>query len=130
MKPNPALAYWLLGVALVGASLVYAIATQQVAPLSSESVELTYDFEFVPKSLHIRVGQMVLWHNTSAVEHTIRCQPGADRQPRSVRVQPFGSGPIAPGGHFARAFTVAGTYHCSAEPRAEPGTHLTIEVLP
>lgn len=86
-----------------------------IAP-ASDTVVVTMSNRLVyePADLDIRVGQTVLWRNTSQIAHTVTADPERAAKEESVRLpegaEPFDSGDMAPGAEFAHTFTVAGAY--------------------
>lgn len=82
-------------------------------------VEIT-DREFKPKTVTVKVGDTVMWKNTSRDTHSVNFDPlkfpekfrdeWKDYKPPEG-VQPFKSGDVKPGDSWKHPFTMAGTYH-------------------
>lgn len=77
-------------------------------------VTMTDDLRFAPEEIRIRVGQTVVWRNTTPLIHTVSADPEAVREPEQVRLpegaEPFDSGFLFPDDTFRRTFTVPGEY--------------------
>lgn len=70
---------------------------------------------FSPEKLEVKVGQKVLWTNTTDQDHTVTSN---EKAPGDAQDKPmFDSGPIKPGATWEYAFDKAGSYgyHCSKE---------------
>lgn len=77
-------------------------------------VTMTDDLRFAPEELRIRVGQTVLWRNTTPVLHTVTADPEAVRNPEQIALpegaEPFDSGFMFSDETFRHTFTVPGEY--------------------
>jgi plastocyanin len=100
--------------AIVVAVLALAVRHQPVTttaratqPVSSQGRHVTVpirSYDFVPKSLTVKVGTRVTWTNHDATAHTATANDGA-----------FDTGTVAPKGSHTIDFTHPGTfsYHCA-----------------
>ena len=90
------------GVALATLLFVAAIAVGGPALAATRSVSAV-DYNFVPKSLTISVGDSVVWTNNGMAQHTVTADGGA-----------FDSGTLNPGATYTHTFGAAGSfpYHC------------------
>jgi len=126
--------YWALGVSLIAASLVYAMAANVEETKSAVEVGMTNDLAFQPRTVQIRVGETVTWRNTSALVHTVTADPALAQRADDVELpqgaQRFNSGSIAPGQSYSHTFSVPGTYRYFCIPHELQGMTGTVEVLP
>lgn len=89
---------------------------------------------FIPDTLHIVVGQTVLWRNTSDVMHTVTADParafreGAVRLPEGAAA--FDSGDMDPGDVFAHRFEIEGSYSYVCVPHELAGMVGVVIVAP
>jgi LPXTG-motif cell wall-anchored protein len=88
-------------VALVGLAMMLALAVGGPASAATSGVS-EVDFDFVPATITIGVGDTVLWTNNGASPHT---STGGS----------WDSGTMNPGATFSHMFSSAGTfpYHCT-----------------
>ena len=77
-------------------------------------VGMTNALRFTPDTVRMRVGQTVVWRNSSDIMHTVTADPARAALAASVRLPegaaPFDSGPMEPGASFSHRFDVAGEY--------------------
>jgi LPXTG-motif cell wall-anchored protein len=90
-------------VAVATLLFVAAIAVGGPAMAATRSVSAV-DYNFVPKSLTIAVGDTVVWTNNGMAQHTVTSDGGA-----------FNSGTLNPGATYSHTFGAAGSfpYHCT-----------------
>jgi len=90
------------GMAIAMLAFVLSIAVAGPALAASHSVS-EVDFNFVPKTITIPVGDTVVWTNNGNAQHTATSDSGL-----------FDSGTMNPGATFSHTFNVAGSfpYHC------------------
>lgn len=73
------------------------------------------DMGFMPKTLVVKAGQTVVWHNTSEVTHNVVADPAKALYRVDVKlpsgVRPFASLYLQPGQSFSHKFEVPGIYH-------------------
>jgi len=98
-------------IACVGIVLALTAALGATAAIvQDEKVVQITDRGFVPPKIEVTVGQKVMWENSSLKEHTVTARdkvPGVAGQEDKPL---FDSGPIKPGGSWARSFSKEGTY--------------------
>ncbi len=84
--------------------LLAVLACKSTNTTASNEVSMR-DFQFVPESLNVSVGDTVTWVNNGAVSHTTTS--GAVGSPDGK----WDSGTMAPGARYSHAFSAAGNYH-------------------
>ncbi len=100
-------------------------------PIGAE-VHLTNLATYVPDTVRIDAGQMVLWINGSQIDHTVTDDPRLAKHARDARLPagaaPFDSGDLAPGAVFEHTFRVPGVYHYFCQPHELDGMLGTVIV--
>ena len=80
----------------------------------ADTVTMTNSAKFMPDSIVVSAGDIVLWKNTSDLTHTVTCDPSKAVKKKDVLLpsgaKPFNSGNLKPGESFTKKFTVPGTY--------------------
>lgn len=93
------------------AGAVGAAASDAVAAVE---VGMSNRLLFTPDTVRIRVGETVLWRNTSVLPHTVTADPTKVANAQNVILPAgaaaFDSGNMDPDATFSHTFTVAGTY--------------------
>ena len=96
------------------AAVALVCVAASALPLADEhKVDIT-DTGFVPMKVDVKVGETVLWKNTTEKEHSVTAD---DKSGGNADDKPlFDSGPIKPGAVYQHTFDQAGTigYHCSS----------------
>ncbi|MFE0044273.1 cupredoxin domain-containing protein [Streptomyces albireticuli] len=113
MSRSPARAILRLLTALVAVlslgALMAGPAASAAAPAkpAAEVIVLIEDFQFVPSSVTIRVGDTVRWTNNDSATHTSTSDNGV-----------WNSGNLTAGTSFRHTFRTAGSfsYHCAIHP--------------
>jgi LPXTG-motif cell wall-anchored protein len=102
-------------VALVGLAMLLTVAVGGPASAATTGVS-EVDFDFVPATVTIGVGDTVLWTNNGDEPHTATSDPGSD--------ETWDSGIMNPGASFSHTFPQTGTfpYHCDVHPTLMFGT--------
>jgi plastocyanin len=83
---------------------------------SVDTTRVTMDnrLQFLPDTVRVSVGGVVVWSNTSDIVHTVTADPARAANPETVRLPagavPFDSGGLVPGDAFAHRFDRAGEY--------------------
>lgn len=99
---------------------------------SAAEVGMTNRLEFTPETVRIRVGETVVWRNTSDVLHTVTADPAKAVESASVSLPegagPFDSGDMPPGATFSYTFEVAGEYRYFCLPHELAGMVGTVVV--
>ena len=100
---------WLLALSLVFASVRSFAATAAMNII---------DFQFVPQSVTVNLGDTVQWTNQGPSIHTTTSDTGVWDSGAMAPGQSFGYGSMASGQSFSRIFGTAGTftYHCTIHP--------------
>ncbi|MGH7554845.1 MAG: cupredoxin domain-containing protein [Longimicrobiales bacterium] len=99
------------------------------------TVEVTMSnrLTFEPRVLRIKVGQTVVWRNTSDVVHTVTADPELAANTANVSIprgaRTFNSGDMAPGAAFRHAFTVVGEYKYICIPHELAGGMLGVVIV-
>jgi plastocyanin len=97
-------------------------------------VDMGNTLRFAPETVRVRVGQTVVWRNTSDIMHTVTADPARAQVAASVRLPagapPFDSGALEPGAAFAHRFTVAGEYRYFCIPHERAGMTGAVVVTP
>lgn len=102
--------------ARAGQSEVAPPAGEAGAAGAAGAVEVTMSnrLTFEPRTVRVRVGQTVVWRNTSDVVHTVTADPARAANRANVQLpsgaSTFNSGDMAPGAVFRHTFTAAGEY--------------------
>jgi len=109
-------------------------------PLSAQpatrglEVTMTDNLRYLPEVLHVRVGDTVVWRNTSNLVHTVTADSSRVSVPAMVSLpagaSPFDSGDLAPGAVFAHTFTLPGSYNYLCAPHDRMGMVGLIVVAP
>lgn len=94
-------------------------------PAPAATVEMHFH-SFEPKSVSIKVGEAVLWRNTTPlVWHTVTVDPKLAEDPKDVALPdgaaPFDSGKVASGTTCEHVFTLPGTYRYFCQPHESHG---------
>ncbi len=96
-------------------------------------VTMTNRLTFEPRTLRIRVGQTVVWRNTSDVVHTVTADPARAANKANVALPAgaatFDSGDIAPGASYQHTFTVPGEYMYICIPHELAGRMLGVVIV-
>lgn len=104
------------------------------ADAPAATVTMTDQNRFDPSSVTIKVGQTVLWNNTSALTHTVTADPARAADPADVKLppgaQPFDSGRLRPGTQFSHTFTTPGVYKYFCIPHERKGMVAFVTVQP
>ncbi len=99
---------------------------------AAATVQATDEMVFDPPLVHVKVGDVVLWKNSSSVEHTVTDDPGVAQRPQDAQLpqgaKPFDSGNLQPGQVFTHKFTVPGTYKYFCKPHEMNGMVGTVVV--
>jgi plastocyanin len=99
--------------ALYGLTLV--IASGAGVQAAGTMVAMTNRETFTPATIHIHVGDVVTWKNTSSAVHTVTDDPKLAARPADASLppgaKPFNSGFLKAGADYRHRFTVPGTYH-------------------
>ena len=89
---------------------------------------------FEPAEITIRVGDKVVWRNTSDLVHTVTADPRITADASNVELpegaRPFNSAAIPAGQVFRHTFTVPGTYRYLCLPHAGQKMFGTVVVEP
>jgi plastocyanin len=97
-------------------------------------VRMGDDLNFRPFRVTIRQEDLVVWENTSHMDHTVTAVPwlAARRRDVNVPVQalPFGSGRLRPGEQYSHRFVIPGVYRYVCLLHEGQGMIGEIEVLP
>jgi plastocyanin len=97
-------------------------------------VTMTDNLRYLPEVLQVRVGDTVVWRNTSNLVHTVTADPARVRDPAMVSLPagaaPFDSGSMQEGDIFRHTFTVPGTYTYLCAPHDRMGMVGRIVVMP
>jgi plastocyanin len=95
---------------------------------------MTDNLRYLPEVLQVRVGDPVVWRNTSNLVHTVTADPARVRDPSMVSLPagaaPFDSGNMQEGDTFRHTFTVPGSYTYLCIPHDRMGMVGRIVVLP
>jgi plastocyanin len=98
------------------------------------TVKMTDKLRFDPDRVKVKVGDEVLWTNTSAITHTVTDDTSKARDPKDAMLPqgapPFNSGSIDPGGQWRFRFTVPGRYKYFCMPHEAMGMLGEVEVVP
>lgn len=109
---------------LVAAGMMLAAAGGASAA-NTVKVGMTNTLKFTPQTVTVHVGDTVVWHNGSALTHTVTDVPklaskqGDATLPKGAK--PFNSGYLNPGQSYSHTFTVPGTYHYFCIPHEATG---------
>ncbi len=107
------------------AGCALAPRTEQGQPAPAATVEMHFH-SFEPKSVSIKVGEAVLWRNTTPlVWHTVTVDSKLAEDPKDVALPdgavPFDSGKVASGTTYEHVFSVPGTYRYFCQPHESHG---------
>lgn len=110
---------------------------RQVAQVSVEEpatlITMTDHFEFVPSEVTVRVGDLVLWRNTSRLVHSVTASPRLAMDRRHAKLPwgapAFDSSGLNPGDEFVYKFKVPGTYRYFSLPYENEGMVGTVRVV-
>jgi plastocyanin len=95
-------------------------------------VGMTNTLRYMPSEITIRLGQTVVWKNTSDMPHTVTADPALAKDANSVRLpegaKPFNSGNMPPGAAYRHTFQVPGTYRYFCIPHEAAGMIGTVHV--
>lgn len=98
------------------------------------TIDMTTQFTYSPAAAQARVGQTVVWMNTSPTPHTVTADPALAANAGSVMLpegaEPFASPLVSAGGSYSYTFTVAGTYRYFCQPHEGAGMIGTVVVAP
>jgi plastocyanin len=98
------------------------------------TVKMTDKLKFDPDRVKVKVGDEVLWTNTSAITHTVTDDASKARDPKDAMLPqgapPFNSGSVDPGGQWRFRFTVPGRYKYFCMPHEAMGMLGEVEVSP
>ncbi|HEX2168243.1 MAG TPA: plastocyanin/azurin family copper-binding protein [Longimicrobiales bacterium] len=108
---------------------------EPTGPINGDvTIDMTSQLTFAPAAAQARVGQTVVWVNTSSMPHTVTADPSLAGNAASVSLpegaEPFASPLVDAGGSYSRTFTVAGTYRYFCQPHEGAGMIGTIVVAP
>ncbi|MBW3553315.1 MAG: hypothetical protein KY466_07390 [Gemmatimonadetes bacterium] len=94
-----------------------AAGSEGAAPAARRAaavVDMNNRLQFLPDTVRVKVGEAVLWRNTSEIVHTVTADPAAAARLENVRLPagaaPFDSGDMPPGAEFSHRFDVPGEY--------------------
>lgn len=97
-------------------------------------IGMTNTLKFTPHQVTVHVGDTVVWHNGSALSHTVTDVPKLASQAGDATLpkgaKPFNSGYINPGQSYSHTFTVPGTYHYFCIPHEATGMTGVVIVKP
>jgi plastocyanin len=103
----------------------------------AKTVDMTDAHAFKPAEVTVRVGESVVWKNTSKDVHTVSTDPERVKGPARkdwVSVpegaKPFHSGDVRPGDRWKMTFSVPGTYKYVCTIHEEHGMMGTVVVKP
>ncbi len=109
-------------------------AYEAPGPGVAATVEITSNLRFEPAEITIRVGDKVVWRNTSDLVHTVTADPRITADASNVELpegaRPFNSAAIPAGQVFRHTFTVPGTYRYLCLPHAGQKMFGTVVVEP
>jgi plastocyanin len=95
-------------------------------------VTMSNRLTFEPRTIRVKVGETVVWRNTSDVVHTVTADPARAANRANVALPTggptFNSGDMAPGATFRHTFTVAGEYKYICIPHELAGMLGTVVV--
>jgi plastocyanin len=98
------------------------------------TVEMTSSHQFSPREVTVKVGESVMWKNSSSDVHTVTADPARVKMKENVSLppgaKPFHSGDLQPGKTYRQTFTVAGTYKYACLTHEDGGMTGTVTVKP
>lgn len=111
------IALFLLSLLSILALTEYRSATYSSAFPADEqavTVGMTNTMNYTPDTVRIKIGETVLWKNTSLLAHTVTGDPSESTIKGSAKLpvdaEPFNSGMLDPEQTFRHTFQVTGTY--------------------
>ncbi len=95
-------------------------------------VEMDNTMTYLPASIRVSVGDVVVWRNGGDIVHTVTADPSRAELPESVRLPDgaarFDSGDMVPGSEFRHVFTEPGEYRYFCVPHERAGMVGTVIV--
>jgi len=95
-------------------SLGYTVFSTENSTGEVHKVGMTDGLKYDPKTIKIKVGDQVVWKNSSVLVHTVTCDPSKTEIDKSVNLpegaEPFDSGRMDPDVEFKHTFEVPGRY--------------------
>lgn len=110
-------------------------APEPTGPVDGDvTIDMTTQLTYAPSTAQARVGQTVVWVNTSSMAHTVTADPSLAASAASVSLppgaEPFASPLVSAGGSYSHTFTVAGTYRYFCQPHEGAGMIGVVVVAP
>jgi plastocyanin len=118
--------------ALIGVTV--AAEPRALAEQPAVVVRMTDQNRFDPPLVRVKVGQVVLWKNTSVETHSVTDIPQAAISEEEAALpngaEPFDSGNLGIGDQYSHRFTQPGTYRYFCSLHVETGMVGTVIVTP
>jgi len=101
---------------------------------TAATVEMTSSHQFSPREVTVKVGESVMWKNSSNDVHTVTADPSRVKMKENVSLpagaKPFHSSELQPAKTYQHTFTVAGTYKYVCTLHEDGGMTGTVIVKP